>query len=101
MPTPEPAVLLEPTAGITSFRVTAAISPANGDVIVHGQDQTTGSVTHFAASEYEWFLTIPAEEKDRLVLELLSAMLRGDVRVRESLSAWLKEREIPFDEMAF
>lgn len=101
VPKPETAVLLEPTPGVTSFRVTAAISPANGDVIVHGQDQTTGSVTHFAASEYEWFLTIPAEEKDRLLLELLRSLANGDVRVRETLSAWLKQRGLTFEEMAF
>ena len=94
-------VLVEPTAGVTSFRVSAEISPANGDVIVHGQDQTTGSVTHFAASEYEWFLTIPAEEKDRLVLELLRALVDGDARARGVLAEWLKARGMAFEEMAF
>jgi hypothetical protein len=93
--------LVEPTPGITSFRITAAVSPANGDVVVHGQDQATGSVTHFAASEYEWFLTIPAEEKDRLVLELMRALFEGRADARERMGKWLEERGVRFEGMAF
>lgn len=97
----EPVVLLEPTPGVTSFRVTAAISPANGDVIVHAQDQATGSVTHFAASEYEWFLTIPSAAKDRLLLELMQATFAGDTAIRATLAAWLTEHGIANETMAF
>lgn len=100
-PIPDPVILMEPTGGVTSFRVTAAISPATGEVIVHGQDQGSGSVTNFSAAEYEWFLTIPAEEKDRLVLELLRSAVGGDARVREVLGEWLKERGVRFEAMAF
>ena len=101
MPVPDPVTIVDPRSGGTSFRVTASISAANGDVIIHGQDQGSGSVTNFSAAEYEWFLTIPAEEKDRLVLELLRAMVDGDARARDVLSAWLKERGVRFEAMAF
>ncbi len=101
MPEPQPVQLLQPTPGITSFRITAAISTANGDVIIHGQDQATGSVTHFAASEYEWFLTIPAGEKDRLLLELMRALFAGKPDARDRITRWLAERGIAFDAMAF
>jgi hypothetical protein len=101
MSVPQPVTLMEPTPGVTSFRITAAISHANGDVIVHGQDQATGSVTHFAASEYEWFLTIPAAEKDRLLLELLAAVFAGQPDARDRMAKWLGERGIKFEGMAF
>lgn len=97
----QPVVLLEPTAGLTSFRITASISPANGDIIVHGQDQATGSVTHFSASEYEWFLTIPAEEKDHLLLELMQATFAGDAAIRSTLMQWLEVHSVRKESMAF
>jgi len=101
VPTPNPVTIVGPRSGVTSFRVTASISAANGDVVIHGQDQGSGSVTNFSAAEYEWFLTIPAAEKDRLVLELLRSLVNGDARARDVLSAWMRERAIAFEAMAF
>jgi hypothetical protein len=93
--------IVDPRSGVTSFRVTASISAANGDVVIHGQDQGSGSVTNFSAAEYEWFMTIPAEEKDRLVLELLRSLVDGDARARSVLAEWLEARRIRFEAMAF
>jgi hypothetical protein len=101
MAVPQPVTLVQPTPGVTSFRITAAISPANGDVVIHGQDQATGSVTHFAASEYEWFLTIPAVEKDQLLLELMRTLFEGKPDARDRLTKWLEAQGIKFESMAF
>ncbi len=101
MSPPDPVTLVEPGTGMTSFRIEASVSATNGDVVIHGQDQGSGSVTLFAATEYEWFMTIPSEEKDRLLLELLRALVDGDIRARDTLAAWLAEHRIRFERMAF
>lgn len=101
MPVPEPVTIVDPRSGVTSFRVTASISAANGDVVIHGQDQGSGSVTNFSAAEYEWFMTIPAAEKDRLLLELLRSLVDGDARARSVVAEWLEKRGVRFEAMAF
>lgn len=46
-------------------------------------------------------MTIPAAEKDRLLLQLLHEKLRGDVRARETLAGWLSEHAIKYEKMSF
>lgn len=70
--------------GPTSVYIDAEITKT-GDVLISGQDVGEAPKQAFGSSDYEYFLTIPAAEKDRLILELLSALYTDDDRAVSKL----------------
>ena len=66
--------------GDTSIHISAEIKE-NGDLELSGQD--IGEAPHMihAGSDYEYWLTIPADQKDELLLSLLHALYEHDSRV--------------------
>jgi hypothetical protein len=87
--------------GATSIHIEVRIAEEGGAVVLAGQDVGEAPLQFFGKSDYEYFLSVPAEEKDRLVLELLAEKLAGDDRARTVLAEWLEARGIRFELASF
>ena len=63
--------------GSTSIHIDARITE-EGDLLLSGQDIGEIPEKFFGDSDYEYWLTVPASEKDRLLLALLEKHYGGD-----------------------
>ncbi len=67
-----------------------------GDVVMEGED-TGPSVEQFmGADEYEYFVKVPREHKDRLLLHLVKEAF-GAGAISSDFMKWLDERKIPYE----
>jgi hypothetical protein len=73
--------------GSTSIHIDVRIDD-NGDLLFSGQD--IGD-----APEEIYWLTVPAAEKDRLLLALIEKHYAGDALVISTLREFMESREIP------
>jgi hypothetical protein len=80
--------------GETSIYIDALILE-NGDLQLAGQDVGKAPLEIFGDSDYEYWLTIPCEHKDRLLLLLLDQLYHGDTSAVENLRTILKNKSIP------
>lgn len=87
--------------GPTSIHIEVRIAEDTGAVVLAGQDLGEAPQEHFGKSDYEYFLSVPAVEKDRLLLELLAEKLRGNTSARTALADWLSQRGIRFELASF
>lgn len=87
-------IVLVDQPGVTSVHISAAIL-AHGDLELAGQDVGKAPSETFGDSDYEYWLTVPAAQKDRLLLALLEALYQGDPRVVSKLKAMLEAKNIP------
>ncbi len=92
---PVPRVTLQQQTGPTSGDISARIDP-NGNLVVSGCDHGEAPRAIFGSDEYEYDLTIPAAERDKLVLALLVELYRGDSRVISSLLELCRSRGIAY-----
>ncbi|MBP9718241.1 hypothetical protein KBD59_03015 [Candidatus Gracilibacteria bacterium] len=76
-------------------RIWIEINP-DGSLVLHGQDLGPRVEEQWGRDEYEYSLTIPASEKDRVLLELLKEKY-ADTRCSQQLRDWLTEKKIPHE----
>ena len=80
--------------GATSIHIDMRLKE-NGDLLFSGQDIGDAPEEIFGSSDYEYWLTVPAAEKDRLLLALLEKHYGGDSCVISSLRELMKSKDIP------
>ena len=81
--------------GETATFIDAAILE-NGDLQLSGRDFGKAPLEHFGDIDYEYWLTVPSEHKDQLLLELLNQLYQGDIDVDTKLMDVLKAKSIPY-----
>ena len=82
--------------GKTSIFISAYIDK-DGDLVISGQDLGEFPEKYWGDSDYEYWLNVSAEYKDRILLALLESLYKGDLRVVSNLRAKLDEKEIPYE----
>ena len=81
--------------GTTSIYIDARIEDS-GDLRFSGQDIGEAPEQIFGKDDYEYWLTVPAAEKDRLLLALIEKIYRGKASVVSEMREFLDERNIPY-----
>jgi hypothetical protein len=80
--------------GSTSIYIDVRINE-NGDLLFSGQDIGSAPEEIFGDSDYEYWLTVPASEKDRLLLALIEKHYAGDASVVSTLREFMESKQIP------
>jgi hypothetical protein len=80
--------------GSTSIHIDVRIDDS-GDLLFSGQDIGDAPEEIFGDSDYEYWLTVPASEKDRLLLALLEKHYAGDALVISTLRELMESKQIP------
>jgi len=80
--------------GSTSIHIDVRINE-NGDLLFSGQDIGSAPEEIFGDMDYEYWLTVPAVEKDKLLLALIEKHYAGDALVVSTLREFMESREIP------
>ncbi len=91
----ESLAILNWSEGGTTVNVDVAIGES-GALIMSGQDRGAAPRAAFQSDEYEYFVSVPAEAKDTLLLHLVQALFAGTMSAESVFKEWLKERNIPF-----
>ena len=81
--------------GSTSIYIDARIEDG-GDLRLSGQDIGDAPEEIFGDLDYEYWLTVPAAEKDRLLLALIEKIYKGNASVVSEMKEFLEERNIPY-----
>ena len=89
----EPVKLVN-QGGSTSIHIDARIEES-GDLVISGQDIGDAPEEFFGDLDYEYWLTVPAAEKDRLLLALIETHYAGDLSVVSKLRDLMEEKRIP------
>ena len=79
--------------GPTSIYIDVRIKK-NGDLLFSGQDIGSAPSDMYGDSDYEYWLTIPAAEKDRALLALIEKHYSGDGMVISKLRELMKSKKI-------
>ena len=79
--------------GATSIHIGAGIE-ANGDLRISGQDLGEAPSEIYGDMDYEYWLTVPAAEKDKLLLALLEKHYAGDAMVVSTLRELMESKQI-------
>ena len=80
--------------GATSIYIDMSIDE-NGNLLFSGQDIGSDPEEIFGDTDYEYWLTVPAAEKDRLLLALLEKHYGGDALVISTLRKFMESKQIP------
>ena len=80
--------------GSTSIYIDVCINE-NGDLLFSGQDIGSAPEEIFGDLDYEYWLTVPAIEKDKLLLALIEKHYGGDASVVSTLREFMESKEIP------
>lgn len=115
----EPTIRLVAREGPTSIYIDAGIN-SEGDLVISGQDIGKALEGLFGDSDYEYWLTVPSSQKDKLLallgealqwsskanlseierdallLELIEKAYKGDVDVVTNLRALLSKHGVPY-----
>lgn len=86
--------LCEDRAALMSTFIDAEILE-NGDLQLSGQQVGQLIEERWGDSDYEYWLTVPKEHKDRLLLVLLDQIYHGDISADVELKKTLEEKAIP------
>lgn len=68
----------------------------NGDLQLAGQDLGKSVEKWFGSDHYEYWVTVPAAQKDALLLALLESFSHNSTRPERKLQDLLTEKSIPF-----
>ena len=79
--------------GATSIHIDVRINE-NGDLLFSGQDIGNAPEEIFGDLDYEYWLTVPAFEKDRLLLALIEKHYAGDAMVVSTLREFMESKQI-------
>ena len=88
----EPVKLVS-QGGSTSIHIDARIEES-GDLVISGQDIGDAPEEFFGDLDYEYWLTVPAAEKDRLLLALIEKHYAGDSTVVSALRELMESKHI-------
>lgn len=80
--------------GSTSRYVDAEITD-KGDLLLSGQDIGDAPRAIWNEDEYEYWLTVRAADKDRVLLALLEKLYTGNPSVVSELKHYLESKDIP------
>ncbi len=80
--------------GSTSRHVDVEITD-KGDLLLSGQDVGDGPRQFWDEDEYEYWLTIKAADKDRVLLALLEKLYADNPSVISDLKQYLESKDIP------
>ena len=80
--------------GSTSIDIDVRINE-DGNLLFSGQDIGEVPEQIFGDSDYEYWLTVPAAEKDRLLLALIEKHYAGDAMVVSTMREFMESKEIP------
>ena len=87
-------VVLVNQGGSTSIHIDARIDE-DGNLLLSGQDIGEAPEQIIGKDEYEYWLTVPAAEKDRLLLALIEKIYKGNASVISELKEYLESRNSP------
>ena len=79
----------------TKVFVEVYVSPESGDLVMAGQDIGVAPRRVFDRGDYEYFLSVPASQKDQLLLRLMQHVFAGEPSTRTAIAEWLAARGIP------
>lgn len=79
--------------GDTSIYIDVCIDE-NKDLLFSGQDIGNAPEEIFGDIDYEYWLTVPAAEKDRLLLALIEKHYAGDAMVVSTLRELMESKDI-------
>lgn len=80
--------------GATSIYIDVRIDD-EGDLLFSGQDIGDAPEEIFGDLDYEYWLTVPAAEKDRVLLTLIEKFYRGNASVVSEFRELLESKDIP------
>ena len=80
--------------GETSITIDAEITE-DGALQLSGQDIGEAPKEFWGDDDYEYWLLVLAEQKDRVLLALLEKLYQGNPRAVSEFQHFLKERKIP------
>jgi hypothetical protein len=80
--------------GATSIYIDVKITD-QGDLLFSGQDLGKAPIEMFGDSDYEYWLNIPAQNKDQMLLALIEKFYSGNARVISELKTFLESKKIP------
>jgi hypothetical protein len=83
-------------ANDTSVRVDVLVDES-GDVVMEGQDVGAAPQTFFGDSDYEYWVTVRAADKDALLLNLLVDRFVHEADETTAFRKWLKAKGIPHE----
>ena len=79
--------------GATSIHIDMRIDE-NADLLFSGQDIGSAPEEIFGDSDYEYWLTVPSAEKDKLLLALIEKHYGGDAAVISTLREFMESKQI-------
>lgn len=80
----------------TKVFVEVHIDPQTHNMVMAGQDLGAAPLRFFGKDEYEYFLSVEANLKDRLLLHLMQHVFAGETSTRTAIAEWLDARGIPY-----
>ena len=80
--------------GATSIYIDVRIDD-EGDLLFSGQDIGDAPEEIFGDLDYEYWLTVPAAEKDRVLLALIEKFYHGNASVVSEFRELLESKDIP------
>ncbi len=80
--------------GVTSIYIDVQIKE-NGDLLFSGQDIGEAPEEIFGDLDYEYWLTVPADAKDKLLLALIEKHYAGNSSVISELREFMESKQIP------
>jgi len=86
--------------GPTSRFIHARIED-NGSLVIEGQDVGEAPLKWFDDEDYEFWVTVRAEDKDSVILVLIEKLFAGRFRAIDEFREFLKEKGIPFGWMTW
>lgn len=87
-------IKLYESRGKTSIFINAEIKQ-NGDLQLSGQDVGEAPKEYWGDSDYEYWLTVPGEHKDDVLLLLIERLYRGNASVVSEFRELLESSGIP------
>ncbi len=96
----EKVLNLVDTQGPTSVYIDGAINDA-GDLVFSGQDIGEAPRQYVGDSDYEYWLTVPAHEKDRFLLSLLEKLFLNDTLLVTAVREMLDSNGISYSSHSF
>ena len=79
--------------GATSIYIDVEVK-GNGDLLFSGQDIGEAPEEYFGKSDHEYWLTVPAYEKENLLLALIEKHYAGDACVMSKLQELMESKKI-------
>ena len=73
----------------------------NGDLVMEGQDVGDAPKKWFGDEDYEFWVTVKAEDKDIVILALIERLFGGRFGAVDEFREFLKEKGIPFGWMTW